>query len=50
MSAKRISIVVPATIWDRLEKASKEQDMTVEDLLMRAVIKVIEEFEKGGRG
>jgi rRNA-processing protein FCF1 len=49
MSAKRLDIVIPSQIWDRLEKASKEHDMTIEDLLMRAVIQVIEELEKEGR-
>jgi len=45
MGARKLEIIVPARIWDRLNKCEKRAGIKKEDLLMRAVIKVIEEFE-----
>jgi len=44
MGARKLEIVVPARIWDRLTKVEEETGITKEDLLMRALVKVIEEF------
>jgi len=44
MSYDIIELVVPSTIRRRLEKIAKEKGVRVEDLIMRAIVKVIEEF------
>jgi len=41
-----VELVIPETIRRRLERISKEKGIRVEDLIMRAVVKVIEEFEQ----
>lgn len=38
--------MVPSPVWEKLEKIEKEQGIKKEDILMRAVVKVIEEFKK----
>lgn len=43
-----MTITIPSTIWEKLEKIEKGQGIRKEDILMRAVVKVIEEFESGG--
>ncbi|MEM2612288.1 MAG: hypothetical protein QW332_06100 [Thermoproteota archaeon] len=48
MSVKSLTVTIPSTIWERLDKIEKEQGIKKEDILMRAVVKVIEEFEKKG--
>jgi len=45
MAVRKLEIVIPAQIWDRLDKVEKKTGITKEDLLMRALVKVIEEFE-----
>ena len=45
MSYVTLELVVPDTIVKRLEKIAKEKGFRVEDLIMRAIVKVIEEFE-----
>jgi len=47
LSAKRLEVIIPVTIWDRLDKIEKVKGIRKEDILMRALIKVIEEFEEG---
>jgi len=44
MTARRFEIVVPSRVWDRLVKVEEETGISKEDLLMRALVKVIEEF------
>jgi hypothetical protein len=46
MGARKLEIVVPAKIWEMLEKVEQKAGVTKEDILMRAVVKVIEEFGK----
>jgi len=41
---RTIQLIVPQTIWERLDKVSKETGMTIHDIIMRAIVKVIEEF------
>ena len=45
MAVRRLEIVIPSQIWDKLEKVERKTGITKEDLLMRALVKVIEEFE-----
>jgi len=45
MGARKLEIIIPSRIWDRLENVERKTGITKEDILMRAVIKVIEEFE-----
>jgi len=46
MGARKLEIVVPSRIWDRLTRVEEKTGITKEDLLMRALVKVIEEFEE----
>jgi len=46
MGAKKLEIIIPGRIWQRLDKCEKKTGIKKEDLLMRALIKVIEEFEE----
>jgi len=43
---KEIKIVVPDQIYDRIIKICKEIGATPQDLLMRSIVKVLEEFEE----
>ncbi|MEM2446216.1 MAG: hypothetical protein QW734_06125 [Candidatus Bathyarchaeia archaeon] len=45
MAVKRLEVVVPARVWERLEELEKRKGIRKEDILMRAVVKVLEEFE-----
>ena len=42
---KEIRIYVPDEVYRRLKKIEFENKITIQDLLLRAIIKVIEEFE-----
>jgi len=44
MASRKLEIIIPARVWERLEKIEKKTGIRKEDLLMRALIKVIEEF------
>lgn len=46
MSLWRVELVVPAKIWERLRKIENKTGIKKEDLIMRALIRVIEEFER----
>ena len=48
MATKKLEVIIPARIWERLDKIEKELGIRKEDILMRALVKVIEEFEGGG--
>jgi len=43
-----VRIRMPRLIFEKLERIAKEQSTTVEDLLSRAIVKVLEEFESSG--
>jgi len=43
----KIEVVVPKKIADKLEEVAKKNNVTKEDLIIRALVKVLEEFEKG---
>jgi sulfur transfer complex TusBCD TusB component (DsrH family) len=47
MAVRKLEVVVPATLLERLEKAAAKSGLRKEDLIARALVKVIEEFEKG---
>lgn len=49
MATRRLEIIIPARIWEKLEKIEKIRGIRKEDIIMRAVVKVIEEF-LGGEG
>lgn len=44
VAVRKLEIVVPSRLWDMLEKCEQKSGVRKEDLLMRALIKVIEEF------
>jgi len=44
MASRKLEIIIPAKLWDRLERIEKKAGVRKEDLLMRALVKVIEEF------
>jgi hypothetical protein len=44
MASRKLEIVVPSRIWELLEKCEQKAGVKKEDILMRAVVKVIEEF------
>jgi len=46
LATKVLQIVVPARLYERLVRCSKKSGISKEDLIMRALIKVIEEFEE----
>lgn len=45
MAARKLEVIIPSKIWEKMDKIEKKQGIRKEDLLMRALIKVIEEFE-----
>ncbi|MEM1530989.1 MAG: hypothetical protein QXI05_05615 [Candidatus Bathyarchaeia archaeon] len=47
MAAKEIRILVPAQIYDALRRVEERTGVKMEDLIMRALVKVIEEFGGG---
>ena len=50
---KEIRVVVPDQVYQKLREISKETGISVSDIILRAIVKVLEEFEKvkkGGRG
>jgi len=50
LSYVTLELVIPEAIMRRLERVSKERGLRVEDLIMRAIVKVIEEFETPSSG
>lgn len=44
MSSKQLVLVLPEKIYIELEKIQRKTGIKIEDLLMRSIIKVIEEF------
>ena len=47
--AKELRIVLPDAVWRRLQKISKETGITVQDIMIRAVVRAIEDFENIGK-
>jgi len=45
LSTRKLEIIVPSRIWEKLDEIEKKKGIAKEDILMRAVVKVIEEFE-----
>jgi len=46
VSARRLEIVVPFRIWERLDRVEAKTGIKKEDLLMRSLVRVLEEFEE----
>lgn len=44
MATRKLEIIVPAKLIELLDKAEQKAGVKKEDLIMRALIKVIEEF------
>jgi len=44
LGARKLEIIVPSRIWDKLERCEQKSGIKKEDLLMRSLIKVLEEF------
>lgn len=42
---KLLKVYVSEDVYNRLKKIEKEYKVTIQDLMIRALIKVIEEFE-----
>ena len=40
--------MVPSKLWEKLEVIEQKQGIKKEDILMRALVKVLEEFGEGG--
>jgi len=47
LAVREIKILIPAPIWDKLEVIERKIGMTKEDLIMRAIVKIIEELGEG---
>jgi len=45
MGARKLELVIPARVWDKLSEVESKTGISKEGLLMRALVKVIEEFE-----
>jgi len=43
---KKITIEIPEPLYERLENIEKKLGLTKEDIVARALLKAIEEFEK----
>jgi len=46
MPSHKLEIVVPAKLWERMEDIEQKRGIRKEDLLMMALVRLIEEFEK----
>jgi len=46
MAARKLEIVVPSRIWELLDQIEKRKGIRKEDILMRDVVQVIEEFKE----
>jgi hypothetical protein len=44
LAVRKLEVVVPSRVYELLEKCEQKSGVKKEDLLMRAVIKVLEEF------
>jgi len=46
MMVNRLELVIPPRIWERLVRIERKAGIRKEDLVMRALVRVIEEFEE----
>jgi hypothetical protein len=44
VGARKLEVVIPSRIWELLEKCEQKSGVRKEDLIMRSLTKVIEEF------
>jgi len=47
---KEIRIYVPDQVYNRLRRIEEQWNIAIGDIILRAIVKVIEEFEKEGKG
>jgi len=43
---KEIRIVVPDPVWERIQRICRRYLISEQDLILRTLVKVLEEFEK----
>jgi len=43
---RKIEVYIPDPVYERIRKITKKYGITLQDLLIRTLVKVIEEFEK----
>ena len=48
--AKTIRVVVPDAIYQRMRKLGEEHGITIQDIMIRAIVKALEDFERVGKG
>jgi len=49
LSYVMLELVLPEAVMRRLERVAKERNLRVEDLVMMAIVRVIEEYESPTR-
>jgi len=47
--AREIRIIIPDKIYERIMKICRELHISTQDILMRAIVKTLEDFEKTER-
>lgn len=47
---RELRIFVPDQVHRRLEEVCRELNISVQDVLLRAIVKTLEDFERAGRG
>ncbi|MCS7387180.1 MAG: hypothetical protein NDF55_10725 [archaeon GB-1867-005] len=45
MASKEINIIIPAAVWEKLQKLSRKVGITIEDIVMRGILLAVEELE-----
>jgi len=48
--AREIRIIIPDQIYERIIKICRELHISTQDILIRAIVKTLEDFEKAGGG
>lgn len=46
MALRKLEIIVPESVWERLCRVEAKTGVRKEDLLMRSLVRVLEEFER----
>jgi len=44
MAARKLEIVIPSRIWEKLERCEQKTGISKTDLIMRSLVKTLEEF------
>jgi len=43
---RKLELYIPDRLYNRLRKIEKEYSITIQDILLRSIMKTIEEFER----